>query len=147
TQCSRLLREVDQEVVLAPLVHQGTFGDLGIPQHVVVASGDDGYHGLPRLYAEGRQRRRSQGPGRLGDAALRLVHRRRLAAVRTLGDGDQLGGAGSHARVGVLAGPAGGGTVHERVDLLEGDRTTVGEGGRHAGGATRLDADDPTVGV
>ena len=61
-QRTRLLREVDQEVVLEPQVHQRPLDDLAVAGHVVVAAGDQRHH--RRARRPGRARRVRRRPAR-----------------------------------------------------------------------------------
>jgi hypothetical protein len=64
-QCARLLRELHQEVVLAPLVDQRPLDHLGVAADVVVAAGQHHQDGRARLdlhdVAQGSGRQRPAG--------------------------------------------------------------------------------------
>ena len=133
-QRAGLLRELDQEVVLAPLVHQCPLDHLGGPADVVGAAGHDAHAGGPGRYRDGLrehalavgpgrgERGGGQRPGRLGDDAVGLVELQHLAAHPALRDGEQRGARGGDQRVGHLPGPADGRPVDERVEFRQRDR-------------------------
>ena len=147
-QRTRLLGELDQEVVLEPLEDQRPLDDLGVPADVVVAAGDHADHGRARGEVELEVRApRWQRTGGLGDDAVGLVQRR--ASRHTP--------APPARRPGPAAAGRDGRERHSRplAAPRRRRRTCRGPRGRpasrrpprrHAGGARRLDADHRTPG-
>jgi hypothetical protein len=143
-QRARLLRELHQEVVLAPLVHQSALHHLGVAADVVVPAGQHDQDRETRVDVHDvAERRRGQRPGGLGDDAVGLVERQHLRAHAALGDGHQLRAAVAHDREGQVTRPADRCSVDEAVQDRQAHRFPRCERGRHARGAGRLDTDHP----
>ena len=88
-----------------------------------------------------------EGPGGFGDDAVGLVHGEHLGAHLPLGDAGQFDLRLVDDVEGVVAHEADRGTVDEGVDVVQRERSTRGDRGRHARRPVRFHPDDPHLRV
>src|SRR5699024_9757172 len=129
-QLARFLREVHQEVVLQSAMHQGTFHDFGIAQHVVVAAGDDAHDVRSRAQVDLTQAGHRQYASWFGDDAFVLVQLQKLRRYGSFGHGVpvQSAAVGIQDRVRNLADALDSCTIDEGIDSIKGywvDRKSV----------------------